>query len=349
METSHNMNLRQDTIKLFSLDLNFARVDKPRPCIMASAPQDWAFINPREYFNYHRAVGSNAIFCQSYTQSGYAFYPSRLGPVAPGPGRDLAPRLFDMTKKAGLPYWGYFCVGTDLIMSSLRPQWRIPADSAKRRDAGTFLGPESPWTDLLCARIGEFLTDYPADWILFDWFVYGCTAPDTYRVQPAWFVERPFREIIGRTMPSSAKEISKAENLKYKREVLKRQFLRIRDTVRKASPTTAILFNVPYHRAAEPLWVDHPMMNESDALFAECSQADVVNWLLNVRKPHQRVMTTVVGRLDKGVCDATSWKMWHEKGCDLFGYAWCTPPRLKPHPFYARDVSIVRRAFRQIP
>ena len=33
---------------------------------------------------------------------------------------------------------------------------------------GIFLGPESPWTDLLCARIKEFLTDYPADWMLFE-------------------------------------------------------------------------------------------------------------------------------------------------------------------------------------
>jgi hypothetical protein len=341
------MNAKQDTIKLFVLDLNFSRFDRPRPWNLASAPQDWASINPREYFDYHRAIGSNAIFCQAYTHGGYAFYPTKLGPVAPGPGRDLVPRLFAMTKKAGLPYWGYFCVGVDIILSSLRPNWRIPADS-RREGEGIFLGPESPWTDLLCARIKEFLTDYPADWMLFDWFVYGNPKPDTYHVQPVWFAEKPFKEIIGRPMPSSANGISKAENLKYKRMVLARQFCRIRDMVRQASPKTRIVFNVPYHQAAEALWVDHPMLNESDALFAECSQADVVNWLLKIRKPPQRVMTTVTGRLDQGACDANSWRVWHEKGCDLFGYAWCTPPRLKPHPSYTRDISIVRRAFKQI-
>jgi hypothetical protein len=70
-------------------------------------------------------------------------------------------------------------------------------------------------------------------------------------------------------MPEEATEISEEESLRYKREVLARQFYRIRETVRQASPSTQISFNVPYWKAAEDLWVDHPMLNESDVLLAE--------------------------------------------------------------------------------
>ena len=129
-----------------------------------------------------------------------------------------------------------------------------------------------------------------------DWFVYGGLRPDTFVIRPAWFMEAPFREICGRELPGDAAEITPEENLHYKREVLARQFSRLRDTVKAASPTTKILFNVPYWEAKEPLWVDHPMLNESDELFAECSQPAVMNWLLDIRKPEQRVMTTIIGQ-----------------------------------------------------
>ncbi|MFH0795783.1 MAG: hypothetical protein V2A65_01845 [Candidatus Omnitrophota bacterium] len=312
---------------------------------LASTAPDWAFINPKEYFDYNRATGSNAIACQAYTHGGYAFYPTKLGPVAPGPGSELLPRLYELAKKAGLPFWSYFCVGIDITLSSLRPNWRIPADHPEILGEGIFLGPESPWTDLLCARIREFLTDYPVDWMLFDWFVYGNTSPDTYRVQPVWFAEEPFKEIIGRPMPGHAREISDEENLRYKREVLSRQFRRIRDAVRETSPGTRIIFNVPYQRAAEPLWVGHPMLDESDGLFAECSRSEVLDWLLSVRKPHQRVMTTIIGRMEKGECDPGSWRHWYDKDCDFFGYAWGTPPQVRAHPFYDEGLKVIRQAF----
>jgi len=62
-------------IKLFACDLNWTRFDKPIQDRPPSAPQDWAFIDPKEYFDWHRDFGNNAILCQAYTFCGYAFYP----------------------------------------------------------------------------------------------------------------------------------------------------------------------------------------------------------------------------------------------------------------------------------
>ena len=108
-------------------------------------------------------------------------------------------------------------------------------------------------------------------------------------------------------------------------------------------------FNVPYWEAAEPLWVDHPMLNESDGLFAESSEDNIVDWLLAIRKPHQRVMTTIIGRVDGDeICDPNSWEKWHHKGCDFMGYAWGTPPDFRPHPSYEKGLEVVSSAFKQI-
>jgi hypothetical protein len=157
-------------------------------------------------------------------------------------------------------------------------------------------------------------------------------------------VKEPFKEILGREMPEEAAKITPEESLKYKREVLARQFYRIRDAVRKSSPKTKICFNVPYGKPAEALWVDHPMLNESDMLFAESSN-EVVDWLLEIRKPHQRVMTTIIGA---GPSDPNTWRKWYERGCDFFGYAWGTPPDFRPHPSYAKSLEIIRQAFKQM-
>jgi hypothetical protein len=331
-------------IKLFVLDLNWSRRDCPYPVIYPSAAHEWAHVDPREYFDYHIAFGNNAIFCHAFTFGGYAFYPSRLGPVAPGPGQQLLPRLYELTRQAGLPFWSYFCVGTDVTLSAQRNDWVIPNS---RMGGMGFLGPETEWTDLLCARLKEFLVQFPVDWILFDWFFYGSWVP-RFRVQPATFAAAPFQEIIGRPMPERAEEITTEESLKYKREVLTRQFRRIRDTVRQTSPATRIMFNVPYLEAREPLWVDHQMLSESDGLFAESTKPEILEWLLSIRQPHQRVMTTIIGQLEKGLCDPESWRTWHQKGCDFMGYAFCTPPVLKPHPYYEDGLRIVREGFRRM-
>jgi hypothetical protein len=332
-------------IKLFSCDLNWSRYDQPFATCCASAPQDWAHIDPAAYFNWHQEFGSNTMFCQAYTFGGYAFYPTQLGPVAPAPGNQLFPRLYELARAAGVPTWSYFCVGADLSLSNCRDHWIIPGSRANAPHG--FLAPESPWTDLLCSRIREFLGQFPVDWLLLDWFVYGNLKPD-YPVQPAWFVEQPFLEIIGRPMPKHAEDITPEESLQYKREVLARQFGRIRDAVKQASPKTRITFNVPYWEPAEPLWVEHPMLKESDALFAESSKDDVVEWLLKIRQPGQRVMTTVIGRLDGDECDPTTWKKWRARGCDLMGYAWGTPPDFRPHPSYNQGLEITHQAFKAI-
>ena len=332
-------------IKLFNCDLNWVRLDTPIRETPPAAPQDWAFINPQEYFKWHKDFGVNVMYCQAYTFGGYAFYPTKLGPVAPGPGQNLLPELFKLSRKAQMPFHAYFCVGADLITSNMRNSWVVP--TSRNYAPYGFLAPESPWTDLFCARVEEFLRLYPVEWVVFDWFVYGNLKSNNLPVQPAWFVKGPFREIIGRDMPDDAAKISPEESLKYKREVLARQFYRIREAVHKGNRETKIYFNVPYRRSAEELWINHPMLNESDMLFAESSD-EVVSWLLSIRKPHQRVMTTIVGRQD-GVSDPNTWRKWFDAGCDFFGYAWGTPPDFRPHPDYAASVSIVRKAYEEMP
>ena len=337
--------MKHNPMRLFMCDLNWTYYDQPFVHTPPSAPHDWANVDPRAYFDWHVEFGNNVLFCQAYTFCGYAFYPTRLGPVAPGPGQELLPRLYELSRQAGLPFVSYFCIGADLAMSNLREQWVVP--TSRQFAPHGFLAPESPWTDLLCARIDEFLRQYPVDWLLLDWFVYGHLRPDEFAVQPAWFVEQPFREIIGRDMPANASDITLDESLAYKREVLARQFRQVRDTARQASPNTKLTFNVPFWLPRESIWVDHPMLNESDALLAESTNTDVLDWLLEIRKPGQKVFTTIIGRMD-GVCDPNSWRYWRDRGCDFMGYAWGTPPDFRPHPSYKPGLAIVRQAFQEL-
>ena len=330
------------TIKCFCADLNWVR---PGPVFPAAA-QDWAFIDPQEYFDYHREFGNNVAFCQAYTFGGFAFYPTKLGPLAPGPGSQLLPRLWELSRKAKMPFMSYMCVGADLVMSNHRPPWVVP--TSRTEQPYGFLAPESDWTELLCRRIREFLGQFPVEWLLLDWFVYGSLKPNEFRVQPARFAKKPFQEIIGRKMPAKPSEITPEENLKYKREVLARQFHAIRAAVEETSPGTQIGFNVPYWKADEPLWRDHPMVAESDLIVTECTNTDVMEWALRVRKPTQRVMTTFFGHTD-GVCDPQTWKTWYAQGCDLFAYAWGAPPNFRPLPLYDEGLKVVREAFHAIP
>ena len=334
-------------IKLFCCDLNWIARKGPQVAITPALPQDWAYINPEEYFAWHRDFGVNIFFLQGYSWCGYAFYPTKLGPVAPGPGEELFPKLFKMAQKAGLPFCGYFCIGMDLYTSNLRNEWVVP--TSRSYSPQGLLAPESPWTDLLCARITEFLRLYPVEWINFDCFNYGKYNSNDFQVQPSPFVKTPFKEIIGRDMPEKASDITPEESLKYKREIMARQFHRIREAMHKGNPRTKANFNVPFFKPAEPMWVDHPMVNECDQLVAESSD-DVVGWLLKIRKPHQRVMTTIIGRPgDKGVCDPNTWKKWYQAGCDFFGYAHGIPPDFRPQPALSEQVAIVRQAYHQMP
>ena len=334
-------------IKLFCCDLNFVARNEPKFSVTPAQAQDWAYLDPKEYFAWHRDFGVNIFFLQGYSWSGYAFYPTRLGPVAPGPGAELFPKVFKLAQKAGLPFCGYFCIALDLIVSNLRDDWTVPT-SRVRMPQG-LLAPESPWTDLLCARITEFLRLYPVEWINFDCFNYGRYNSNEFQVQPSPYVKAPFKEIIGREMPEKAAEITPEENLKYKREITARQFHRIQEAMHRGNPETKANFNVPFYKPEEPMWVDHPMLNECDQLIAESSN-DVVNWLLKIRKPHQRVMTTIIGQQDKkGMCDPNTWKKWYEAGCDFFGYAHGIAPDFRPHPALHDQVEVVRHAYEQMP
>jgi len=332
---------------LFNCDFNWVRLpaseSHPHGIIRPSRPEDWAEVDAKEYFDWHVAFGNNALLCQAYCSSGYALYPSRLGPVGKGRAATLFPRLYELCRQAGMPVWSYFTVNADLLMAREHPEWIIPGSAERSHGHGGFFGPETPRTLLLCRRIREFLRLFPVDWLLLDWFTYGALIPNGGAVQPAPFVRRPFRRIIGRDLPDRAEAITAEENLTYKRAVLAEQFTQLQAAVKETSANTRLIFNVPYHRAKEELWVDHPMLKESDGLFAESSN-DVVDWLLQVRQPAQHVMTTIIGRTD-GVSDPSTWKKWYERGCDFFGYAWGSPPSFRPLPVYEQQLQITREAF----
>jgi hypothetical protein len=232
-------------------------------------------------------------------------------------------------------------------VGSARPSWLIPGTAGGGEPSG-FLAPETPWSELLCARVQEFLTTYKVDWLLFDGFVYGSFQPDLFQVQPTWYVEKPFREIIGRAMPARAGEIGPEENLRYKREILAGQFRRLRDTVRATSPSTKICFNVPYWMPAEPLWVDHPMVRESDGLIAETTNEALVEYLLGIRRPEQRLFLTVINCLDGFRFDTSTWQKWFDRGCDFHGYAWGTPPDWRPAARFQAAVSCFRDVFTKL-
>ena len=334
-------------IKLFCCDLNWIRTADPR-MIPPAMPQDWAHVDPVEYFAWHRDFGVNIMFLQGYVFGGYAFYPTKLGPVAPGPGAELFPKFFKLSEKAGLPFCGYFSTGLDLIASNLRDDWVVP--TSRNHIWSGLLAPESPWTDLLCARITEFLRLYPVEWINFDCFNYGKYDSNDFPVQPSRHVKGPFKEIIGREMPEKAADITPEESLQYKRAIMARQYYRIREAMHAGNPGTKANFNVPFFKPAEPMWVDHPMVNECDQLIAESSDDAIMNWLLAIRKPHQRLMTTIVGRPhDQGLCDPSSWRKWYEAGCDFFGYVHGIPPDFRPPAALKDEVEVVRQAYRQMP
>jgi len=333
------------TRKLFVADLNWCVHEHPYR-VVASSPHDWVNLNAEAYVDWHKqVVGSNCASMQCVPFTGYALYPSRLVPLAPGGGGEVFPRFYEKARKERMEVWSYMCVGVDAFVNNTRLDWIVP--TSRRFIEYGMLGPETPWTDMLCDRIREFLSMFPVDVMLFDWFAYGSLKPDEFVIHPAWFMEKPFREIIGRDLPKTAEDITPEENFAYKRETLARQFEAIRAAVKETSPATKITFNIPYWLPRENLWQGHAMMEKSDILFAE-SSTEVVSWLLEVKKPWQDVMTTIIGRVDDGECDPTSWKKWHEKGCDFFGYAWGTPPDFHPLPRYEKDLEIVKQAFREI-
>lgn len=335
-------------IKIFTADLNWVTPKGPRVVMTPAQAQEWAFIDPDEYFAWHLDLGVNIFYMVGYAVEGYAYYPTQLGPLAPGPGSQLFPKLFKLAEKKGLPFSSFFTTTQDFIMANTRFDWTVP--TSRDHTWMGLLGPDTPWVDLLCARITEFLRLYPVQWINFDCFNYGKFNCNDFPVQPSPFVRGPFKEIMGRDMPEKASEITPEESLKYKREIMARMFYRIREAMHKGNPETKANFNVPFFKPAEPMWVDHPMLNECDQLVAESSDEAVVSWLLKIRKPHQLVMTTIIGRpAENGLCDPNTWKKWYEAGCDFFAYTHGTPPDFRPHPSLRQQVEIVRQAYHQMP
>ena len=335
-----NTGGRSDLIKMFIIDFNFVVSDDEPGIRPPSSASDYADIDAQEVYDYAMYLGNNAVFCQSSTINGCALYPSRLGPVSAGNMGRLFPDLYKICRSNGTPVWSYFSVAQDGHMSHTHPHWCIPNTD--------FLAPETPWTDFLCGRIEEFLGLFPVEWLIFDAFTYGSFWPDTVEPRLADFMKRPFEDIIGRPLPENAGEITDEEWLRYKREIMARQFYRIRDTVRRVSPDTKISFNVPFWKPAEAIWADHPMLNESDGLLAESAGEALVEYLLGIKKPDQRLFLTMVNFIDGFKFNKEKWRKWYELGCDFQGYAWGIPPDWRPAARFKDAVDSFREIFTQL-
>jgi hypothetical protein len=323
--------------------------------VVPSAATDWREVDVSAYVGWQDDHGANVISCQAWTFSGYATYPSELGPTLVGTAGRLLPGAYAYARANGIPIQSYVNVGVDLAVCATRPNWLVPGSQGVEILGDVFphgfLAPESPWTELLCQRLVEFLERYPVDWVLCDWFCYGTLLNDRpLPVTP--LVQSAFPEIVGRPLPTFPETPTPDEVLRYKREILAVQFRRIRDTAKQTSPGTKLFFNVPYFGPAEPLWVDHPMLRESDGLFAESSNAEIVDWLLSVRQPDQRVFTTVYGRPDDHVddriirwSDPSSALTWASRGCDLVAWGFPVPPRAEAHPTEEDAIRVVVEAY----
>lgn len=352
------MFMVRNQLRIFTLDLNYASVGPDGATVAPSAATDWKTVDPFAFCDWQVAHGANVVGCQPWTFSGFATFPSELGPRATGTGGTLFPAVYDRARDRGVPILAYFNVAVDLAVCSSRPHWLVPGSQGVEILGDTFwhgfLDPQSRWADLLADRILEFLSQFKPDWVLFDWFCYGSLMNDL-SLPSTPQVRADFGAIIGKAFPEDPGQVSSADAIKYKREVLARWFARIRDAVRATSPVTKIVFNVPYFGPAEPIWVDHVMLRESDALFAESSNPDIVEWLLSVRRPGQRVMTTIFGRPDDHVggqtirwSDASTWRHWSERDCDLVAWTFPVPPSATPHPRDRDAIKLVGDAYRQL-
>lgn len=96
-------------IRLFNCDFNWARWPPsetlPHGNVRPSLPEDWAEVDAQQYFDWHREFGNNVVYCQAYCSSGFALYPSKLGPVGKGKAARLFPELYALGRKAKLPVW----------------------------------------------------------------------------------------------------------------------------------------------------------------------------------------------------------------------------------------------------
>jgi hypothetical protein len=345
-------------IRLFTIDLNFARVADPDDHVVMSTAADWRDLDVDRYVHWAVRHGATMVSAQAWAVGGYAFYDSRLGPRAVGRAGSLLPEAIELAGRLGLPVQSYVTASVDPAIANSRRHWLVPGS----RDVVIlgdpfphgFLAPESPWTDLLCDRVAEALGAHPVDWLLIDWFCYGTLTNDLPLVATPY--ARPlFRELFGRPMPDDPAAIRADEAVAYRREALARQFHRLRDTVRETSPRTRLIFNVPYFAPAEPTWVDHPMLLESDGLFAETSRPEIVDWLLTLRRPDQRVWVTIHGRPDDLVdgeaiawSDRSTWRHWADRGCDLVAWAWGIPTDARVHPVERPAIREVTDAFQRL-
>lgn len=345
-------------IRIFALDLNYASLENPRPLVSPSSATDWRAVDHDGFVQWQITHGANVVSCQPWTFSGFATFPTELGPRLTGSAGTLFPAAYERARSLDLPIQGYFNVGADLIVCATRPHWVLPGsrniDILGDTFVHGFLDPQSSWADLLDERIVEFLTRFPVDWLLFDWFCYGSLLNDLPLPQTTQ-VRYAFTTVVGKPFPGDPIDVHPDDAVTFKRALLARWFRRIQETVKKTSPATMIMFNVPYFAAAEPVWDDHPMLRESDALFAESSNADIVEWLLAVRQPGQRVMTTIHGRPDDHVdgttirwSDAATWRHWSDRDCDLMAWTFPVPPGATPHRSDSLAINTVAGAYRRL-
>ena len=71
-------------LKLMMFDFNWKfHAEAMDAGFCASAAEDWAFVDPVAYVDWHQEFGNNAVFLHAYTHMGFAYYPAELRPRTP--------------------------------------------------------------------------------------------------------------------------------------------------------------------------------------------------------------------------------------------------------------------------
>ena len=159
-----------------------------------------------------------------------------------------------------MPFMAYMSVnyesGPDGVWKR-HPEWVVPGTRI-------FTAPESGWTELLCQRIREFLKQFPVEWMAFDGFAYGGLLR----------LSRPAGAVCGAAVSADHRASDAGQGQRDHAGGKPRVQTRgdgptvsaIRDAIKETSPGTQIGFNVPFWKADDPLWSDHPCSNESEML-----------------------------------------------------------------------------------
>lgn len=331
-----------NVIKAFSIDLNSDALGQP------SAPGLFAHVNAEEHVKWCRDLGANAIqtFCVSL--NGYAWYRSKVAPVAPGMNGDFLNEQIELAHRQDMEVHGYFCLAGNAWYQCHN---REETSSVDRRKA---IPLTAKYVDYFCRMIEEAVRENDLDGILIDWFE---------EIEPIWIPaeKQLFTEIMGKAFPekplvddrldlkydwfgelSAPRYFSEDVILDFRKRATLNAWNRISAVVRKANPACKLWLNVPFHEPEEPMWVDSPILKEVDMMLTERCDTRIADWL--DRETGGKPVLVNLGGLGKYSC--SSWEEIIDKGYHLFAFCKADPLTTLPDLERAGNLGQVRSAFR---